>query len=133
MSIRLLLVDDSPAMRKFIRRVLDVCGMDIAHCREAANGLEALDAMAEESFDVVLCDVNMPVMSGDEFITELHRQGLANSTPIIVVSTDSTHTRMHRMLELGAKSYVKKPFTPEAMREALDAVLGCVSHAGERS
>jgi two-component system, chemotaxis family, chemotaxis protein CheY len=122
MSIRALLIDDSSAMRSFIRRVIELTGVE-GEFLEASNGREALDKLQEHSVDVVLCDINMPVMNGEQFLEEYGADKTSGKAPVLIVSTDSTLTRVSRMLELGASGYVRKPFTPEMMREALDQVL----------
>ena len=73
--------------------------------------------------DVILTDINMPVMNGEEFLTEVAARGDLKTVPVVVVSTDSTGMRMERMMSLGAKGYVKKPFSPESLREELERVL----------
>lgn len=116
----ILIVDDSPAMRSFIRRVIQLCAFGECEFSEAGNGREALDSIAERCPDVVLTDINMPVMNGEEFLTSLAGESQTKRPPVVVVSTDSTHTRVDRMLRLGAASYLRKPFTPEAMRQVLE-------------
>jgi two-component system chemotaxis response regulator CheY len=121
--MRILLVDDSPAMRAFIRRVLTLTGVTVEACYEAGNGLEALHQLERQPVDVVLCDINMPVMDGEQFVRQLHDRGLLGSTAVLIVSTDSTCTRMRRLLDIGARGYLQKPFTPELLRDALDQVM----------
>lgn len=122
--MRILLVDDSPAMRNFVRRVVTLAGYTAAEFMEAANGAEALRAIETTGpADLVLCDINMPVMDGERFVQEMHARGWLGSSAVVVVSTDSTRTRMERLLELGARGYVQKPFTPEDLRATLARVL----------
>ena len=116
---RILIVDDSPAMRSFIRRVIQLSGFGDAEFIEAANGEEGLNCIARHRPDFVLTDINMPVMDGEQFLQQLEAWRDCRP-PVIVVSTDSTHTRVARMLSLGAASYLRKPFTPELMRQALE-------------
>ena len=127
MSLQLLIVDDSPAMRTFIRRVMTLSGLEVAHYFEAANGEEALAQLAANPVDAVLTDINMPVMDGETFVRKMREEGPLQSTPVIVISTDATASRIHTMLELGAVGYLQKPFGPEQLRNELDRVLG-VSH-----
>ena len=128
MAYRVLIVDDSPAMRAFVRRVLSISGFDATEAFEAANGREALDLLRKEWVDVILTDVNMPEINGEEFLAILAADKLTDSVPVIVVSTDSTRARVERMLSLGARGYVAKPFLPEQLRAELEKVLG-VPHA----
>lgn len=123
MAFTVLIVDDSPAMRSFVKRVLDLSGFDMSTCHEAGNGKEALDLLSQEWVDVILTDINMPVMNGEEFVQNLAASDSFRSIPVIVVSTDRTEDRVRQMMALGAKGYVKKPFQPEELREELEKVL----------
>jgi two-component system, chemotaxis family, chemotaxis protein CheY len=123
MAFTVLIVDDSPAMRSFVKRVLEMSGFDMSTCHEAGNGKEALELLSNEWVDVVLTDINMPVMNGQEFVQNLAANEALRSIPVIVVSTDRTDDRVREMIALGAKGYVKKPFQPEELREELEKVL----------
>ena len=127
MAFSVLIVDDSPAMRSFVRRVMEVSGLETSLCLEASDGAEALEVLERNCVDLVLTDINMPRMSGVQLLRRLHESDLLRTLPVIVVSTDSTEVRMRQMLELGARGYVKKPFTPETLRQEIETVLG-VSH-----
>src|SRR6202161_2404062 len=102
MALQILIVDDSPAMRTFIRRVVKLSGIEVDHYFEAANGAEALESLAANPVDAVLTDINMPVMDGEEFVRKMREAGSFQSTPVIVISTDATLHRIHTMQELGA-------------------------------
>jgi two-component system chemotaxis response regulator CheY len=127
MAYNVLIVDDSPAMRAFVRRVMDLSGLDVGRCLQAANGQEALELLRSEWVDVVLTDINMPIMDGEQFVRRVEEDDALRSIPVLVVSTDRSEDRMHRMLTLGAKGYVTKPFLPETLRRQVEKVLG-VSH-----
>jgi two-component system chemotaxis response regulator CheY len=129
MPLAILIVDDSPVMRKFIRRVVRLAGFDQAECVEASNGEEALARLETRTVDIILTDINMPHMNGEALMQELHKNGTLRHTPALVISTDATQERLSRMIELGAKGYIAKPFCPEALREELDRILG-EKHAG---
>ena len=124
MSLRIMIVDDSPAMRSFIGRIIQLSGLDVASCVHAANGQEALNLLRREMVDIVLSDINMPVMDGEKLLQELAKDAELMKVPVVVVSTDSTDLRRKRMLELGAKGYVRKPFAPETLRNELELALG---------
>ncbi len=124
MSYRILIVDDSPAMRAFVRRVVDLSGFDASQCLEAGNGREALQLLASEWVDAILTDINMPLMDGEELLSRLASDDLLRTVPAIVISTDGTEKRISRLLSLGARGYVSKPFSPEELRSELDRVLG---------
>jgi len=122
-AFRVLIVDDSPVMRAFIRRIIVLSGMEGAGFLEASDGREALRLLRAEWVDVVLTDINMPTMDGEEFVRCLAADDMLKSLPVVIVSTDGTESRMRQMLALGARGYVKKPFLPETLREELERVL----------
>ena len=124
MAYSVLIVDDSPVMRSFIRRVLGLSGFEVGECMEAGNGEEALAQLSAHRVDVILTDINMPGMNGEELLRRLAIDGTLKSTPTIVISTDATNERIVRMIELGAHGYMSKPFTPEGLRDELERVLG---------
>src|SRR5271154_234043 len=124
MAYSVLIVDDSPVMRRFIRRVLGLSGFDVGECLEAGNGEEALEQLSAHGVDIILTDINMPGMNGEELLLRLSADGVLKTTPAIVISTDATNQRIVRMIELGAQGYMSKPFAPEALREELERVLG---------
>ena len=130
MAFSILIVDDSRAMRSFVKRVLDLSGFEMGTCYEAENGKEALNLLDREWVDVILTDINMPVMNGEEFVQSLAAHESFHTIPVLVVSTDRTEDRVTQMIALGAQGYVKKPFQPEELREELEKVLE-VAYAGK--
>ena len=124
MAYRVLIVDDSPAMRTFVRRVIDLSGFELSDCFEAGNGKEALHLLRSEWVDAILTDINMPEMDGEEFLQRLSCDEMLRSIPTIVISTDATHHRIATMASLGARGYVTKPFLPETLRAELERTLG---------
>lgn len=123
MTRNVLIVDDSPAMRKVIRRVLMLSEFETQECYEANDGLEALEVLRVEPVDVVLTDINMPRMNGEELLENLSQDEQLSHLPVMVISTDRSDERMQRMSALGAKGYVTKPFTPEALGAALNEMF----------
>lgn len=125
MAYRVLVVDDSPAMRGFIRRVIAISGFDAGECLEAGDGAQALSCLKSEAVDVIVTDINMPVMDGEEMMRQLAADERLRNIPAVVVSTDATELRIARMTALGVQGYLSKPFSPEALRGELERVLGC--------
>jgi two-component system chemotaxis response regulator CheY len=121
---RVLIADDSPAMRAVIRRVIQLSGFEVEAVIEAADGREALSLLRSQPVDVILTDINMPNVNGEQLLCLLHQDNSLRATPVIVVSTDATENRIHRMLALGARGYITKPFYPETLRSELERVLG---------
>lgn len=130
MALNIMIVDDSPVMRAFIRKVVGLTGLDVGECSEAGDGEEALKLLRERWIDLILTDINMPGMNGDEFVRRLEADELLRTIPVIVVSTDSSHSRVQQMLALGARGYMSKPFLPEALRDEVEKIMGVpgVSH-----
>lgn len=129
MSFRVLIVDDSSAMRAFIRRTLEASGCEVSDYLEASDGIEALELLDREWVDIILTDINMPRLNGEEFVRRLAENGITQTLPIIVISTDATTARMDHLRGLGVRGYLIKPFTPEALREKIEQALE-VHHAG---
>ena len=128
MAFNVLIIDDSPAMRTFIRRVLALSGVEIGECLDAGDGQEALNVLRANWVDIVLTDINMPNMNGEQFMEKMAGDPLLSSIPVLVVSTDRSDARMKRMLGLGAKDYLTKPFLPEQLGGVLGKVLGGRAH-----
>jgi two-component system chemotaxis response regulator CheY len=127
MALNIMIVDDSPLMRAFIRKVIGLTGLEVGEFCEAGDGEEALQSLRERWMDLVLTDINMPRMNGEELVRHMESDDMMRSIPVIVVSTDSSHSRVQQMLALGARGYVSKPFLPEALRDEVEKVLS-VSH-----
>jgi two-component system chemotaxis response regulator CheY len=124
MAFRVLVIDDSPAMRTLIRRVIDVSGLEAGAVFEAGDGQEALELLEREWVDVILTDINMPRMNGEEFVRRMAEAGLTRSIPIIVISTDGTVVRREHLQALGVRGYLVKPFQPEELKEQIERALG---------
>lgn len=115
-----LIVDDSSTMRQLLGfAVKRIPGLDLV---EAENGVEALRLLAERSFDLILLDINMPVMSGFTFLEQLRARG--DAPPVIVVTTEEAQEDIDRALALGAAAYVMKPVTGPVLADAIRQVLG---------
>ena len=120
--MKILIVDDSKAMRAIVRRALGATGgYASAEVVEATNGAEALDMIPAEQPDLVLSDWNMPEMTGIELLEALNAAGTI--PPFGFVTSESTPEMHDRAMANGASFLVSKPFTPEALERALDGVL----------
>ncbi len=120
----ILIVDDSRAMRNFLRKALSLTSLKINSVHEATNGMEALDLLEKHSIQIIFSDINMPVMDGSAFVAELARREITSRIPVFVVSTDSSTERMGQILALGAKSYISKPFSPETLEREVIRLMG---------
>jgi two-component system chemotaxis response regulator CheY len=119
--MRVLVVDDSRAMRAIIGKILKEVGCEIT---EAAHGREALERLQQRGKpDLALVDWNMPEMNGLEFVKAVRAEPAYSDLPLMMVTTESEMGAMVTALEAGANEYVMKPFTKEVILEKL-AILG---------
>jgi two-component system chemotaxis response regulator CheY len=123
MAFNILVVDDSDTMRAVIKKTVGMTGVQIGELFEAGNGNEALKILEEQWVDVVLSDINMPEMSGIEFLQEAKKDNVLRDIPVIFLSTESSQARMDEAKALGAAGYVKKPFQPAQIKEMLLDIL----------
>jgi two-component system chemotaxis response regulator CheY len=128
MPFRVLIVDDSPPMRMVVRRLIEVSGFPLDQCLIASDGDTALRLLREDHVDLVLTDVHMPGVSGEQMVEEMRRDSRLCNIPVIVMSSDSTAKRIQTMLDLGAVGYLIKPFYPEMLLHQLELAAG-VAHA----
>ncbi|HVP68852.1 MAG TPA: response regulator [Anaeromyxobacteraceae bacterium] len=115
--MRLLIVDDSKAMRTLIIRTVRSAGYANVAIEEATNGAEALAAVRASPPDLVLTDWNMPEMSGIEFVEAVRAGGC--SVPVGFVTSERNPNILERAHQAGALFVLAKPFTPDGFREAL--------------
>jgi two-component system chemotaxis response regulator CheY len=127
MNISALIVDDSSVMRKIVERLLRQAGVELAHVYEAANGAEALLVLKESRVDLILCDINMPVMNGLEFIKRLPEVENGKGVPVVMITTEGSESHVEQALSCGARGYIRKPFTPEQVRENVLSLLAVKS------
>lgn len=132
-SLRILIVDDSPAMRAYIRRTMQLASLPVKSVFEAGNGADALEIVERENrdpnrLDLIFADLNMPVMNGEEFVEKLRADERDAKVPVLIISTDATQKRVLRLRELGAQGYISKPCQPEMIRLKVEQILGnCIS------
>ena len=118
----MLLTDDNAINRQVVRLFLQPQGAVIT---EAANGREALHALAREAFDLVLLDVHMPVMDGVEAIGHIRRSSEAwRDIPVIALTADAMTGDRERLLSLGLNGYVSKPIDQSDLLTVIGRVLG---------
>jgi two-component system, chemotaxis family, chemotaxis protein CheY len=121
--VRALIVDDSSVMRKIVERSLRQAGIDLVEVREASNGAEALGALNGGGVDLILCDINMPVMDGIEFLRQVKGVQNAQGVPVVMITTEGSESHVVQALSIGARGYIRKPFTPEQVKEHVVPLL----------
>jgi len=124
MSYNILIVDDSKTIRSVIKKTLDIADVPVGDLYEAENGKEALDVMNSNWIDLIFADINMPVMSGIEMVKKMSEDNILDKTPVIIVSTEGSKTRIDDLLELGVRAYLRKPINPEDLRNIVREVMG---------
>lgn len=123
MALNILIVDDSSVMRVMIIRALGLTGLPVKEVHQASNGEEALEVLARQWIDMALVDINMPIMDGIELISRIREMPEFTDLPVIVVSTESSSTRIARLEKEGAR-FVHKPFSPEKLRQTIVEMSG---------
>jgi two-component system, chemotaxis family, chemotaxis protein CheY len=112
----ILVVDDSPTVRKFVSTALHLLGYRVI---TACDGMEALEKMPCEAIDVIITDLNMPDMDGFEFIRNLRSSPQYSVIPVIVLSSLTDKEEKERATNLGAFSYLEKPFTVQSIQKEI--------------
>ncbi|MFP4106243.1 MAG: response regulator [Phycisphaerae bacterium] len=123
MSLNVLVVDDSSVARSMICKVIEMSGVPVNEIHQAGNGQEGLEVMEANWIDFVFADINMPVMNGEEMVKRIRANDAWKDTPIVVISTEGSATRIERLNELGAE-FVHKPFSPETVHEMIIRITG---------
>lgn len=123
MAFNVLVVDDSAVMRQMVVRTLKMSGVPLGTILEASNGEEGLFILQDQWVDLLMLDVNMPVMNGEEMLRRIRQNPETESLPVIIVSTEGSETRLAALQDLGA-SIVRKPFAPETLRDVILRVTG---------
>ena len=118
-----LLVDDSAIMRKVILRVLKMADVDFESVLEAGDGNAALNLLRENQVALIMCDINMPVMSGLQLLQQIQEEQLAPGVPIVMVTTESSEPQVRQAIVAGARGYIKKPFTVEHIKNSVKPLL----------
>jgi two-component system, chemotaxis family, chemotaxis protein CheY len=123
-KLKVLIVDDSSVMRKIVERALRQAGLELGEVVEASNGVEALAEAQKGSLDIILSDINMPVMDGLELLKSLPAVEAAKGVPVVMITTEGSEARVVEALSAGAKAYLRKPFTPEQVKERVGPLVG---------
>jgi two-component system chemotaxis response regulator CheY len=122
-KLSILIVDDSSVIRKIVQRSLRQAGIELESVIEAENGVDALNAIRANPVDLIFSDVNMPEMDGIEFLRQMQTIEKAKTTPVLMITTDATEPKVIEAISLGARGYIRKPFTPDQMRLQVTEIL----------
>ena len=117
----ILAVDDSSSMRQMVAFTLKGAGYQVV---EAADGQEALNKAKAQSFDLIITDVNMPIMDGITFIRHLRAEANYKFTPMLMLTTESSADKKAAGKAAGATGWIVKPFNPDQLLNTVKKVLG---------
>ena len=131
---RILVVEDSMSMRAFVRSALEADSGELGELEivEASSGFDALRLLPRGSYDLVITDINMPDINGLELIKFVRQSAHHQRVPVLIISTQSSERDRERGLALGADHFLAKPFTPEALLEAVSTSLAARATGAER-
>ena len=118
-----LIVDDSAAIRKILKRVLLQTEIPLGEVYEAADGNEALLRLAEKPVQLIISDINMPNMDGLELLGKIKSSAEWKAIPVVMVTTEGSQQKVLEAIELGAAGYVKKPFNADQIKQSLAGII----------
>jgi two-component system chemotaxis response regulator CheY len=121
--MKLLVVDDSSAIRKIIKAAADVLQMETEEAQDGVEALEKLSAIYKE-VDVVLLDWNMPEMNGYDVLVEIKKNDKYKHIPVMMVTTEGQKSSIVAAVRAGAANYLTKPFTMEALESKIMECIG---------
>jgi two-component system, chemotaxis family, chemotaxis protein CheY len=124
MAYTILIVDDSQTIRSMLERSLAMTGLPIDAVLQAENGKAALETLASMWVDIVFTDIHMPQMDGIGLVTAMQESQEYRNIPVVVVSTEGNAQRVAELKQKGIKGYLRKPFTPEKIRDVIISTLG---------
>jgi two-component system chemotaxis response regulator CheY len=116
-----LIVEDSPTMRQLL--VFSLRRLKECRIVEAVDGVDALKKLTSERIDLVITDINMPMMDGLKLISLIRGNARTKSIPIIIVTTEGAEEDRKRGLALGANAYIAKPIQPSDLLKAIASLL----------
>lgn len=120
---RIVIADDSATARMFIRRCLEIIGLGEATLVEAENGREALSLLKEERADLLLTDLNMPVMDGATLLKWVKSSPRLHDLPVLVITSAGNPAKEQELTALGAFGVLNKPISPAVLMEALKPLM----------
>jgi two-component system chemotaxis response regulator CheY len=124
MAYSIMIVDDSETIRSVLVRSLTMTKLPIASVIQAKNGKDALEKLKNAWVDIVFSDIHMPEMDGITLFETMNANPEYKDIPVIIVSTEGSATRIAELREKGIKGYLRKPFTPEKLRDVIVETLG---------
>jgi len=118
--MRVLTVDDSRTILAMLRHTLVNAGFEVL---QAEDGRQGLDVLKTEAVDVVITDINMPVMDGIEFIKQVRASGQHQSLPILILTTETSQEKRDLGKQAGGTGWIVKPFDPDKLISVINKVV----------
>lgn len=124
MSYTVLVVDDSETIRLALKRAFEMAKLPMEDVLQAGNGIEALSVLRARWVDMVLTDINMPSMGGEELVRAMKADSELSDVPVAVVTSDGSRPKIEALQAAGIAGFLRKPVRPEEIRDLLHKVLG---------
>ena len=120
----ILVVDDSGTARMIVKQCLTIIGLKDKKFLEASNGRDAMEVLKQNFVDLIVTDINMPVMDGEALLREIKGAVACKRIPVIVITSTSNDIREKALREAGAVAVVSKPINPAALNAAWQKIIG---------
>jgi two-component system chemotaxis response regulator CheY len=121
-NAKILVVDDFSTMRRIVRNALK--SLNYNNIEEAEDGASALQKLRADHFDLIVCDWNMPGMTGIELLRAVRADATLKATPFLMVTAEAKRENIVEAIQAGVSNYIVKPFTPTTFGEKLHAMFG---------
>ena len=131
MAYSILLVDDSSVAIRIMKKIIKLSGLPMGNIFTAQNGKTAIDILSKNKIDIILTDLNMPVMDGFTFIETVKNIPELSNIPIVIVSTEGRDEYIIKGIKLGASNYIRKPFKPEQIKDIIQKTLDITSNLSD--
>lgn len=118
MAVKVLAVDDSETMRNMVKQTLEIAGYEVIL---AEDGTDAVEKYKDDSFDLIITDINMPLMDGITFIKEIRK--VDDAIPILTLTTESEEEMKQKGRDAGADGWIVKPFRPAQFLDIIKQIL----------
>jgi two-component system chemotaxis response regulator CheY len=124
MAYTVMVVDDSETIRSVIERSFSMAKLPVEKVVHAVNGKDALKKLGETWVDIVFSDIHMPEMDGIALVAAMQQDPELKQVPVVIISTEGSATRIEELKKKGIRGYLRKPFTPEKIRDTIIEILG---------
>jgi len=122
MAINILVVEDSPTMRQLI--IFALKRLRDGRIVEASDGVDGYKKLSQEKFDIIITDINMPVMDGLKLVSLIRKDANHKNVPIVIITTEGAMEDKERAMALGANSYITKPIQASKVLTTVKELLG---------